>query len=200
MRRYRAPSNRLGRHWQWARALAIASVLVLSIGARAHATTTGDQFIVIFTEISPTPGLLATADITLGPPAAPPGFFSLSGFSAISGAGVCFTCGLLTENLSAVSFNSGTFGLTGDVTGSFLGGAGGLHTFDLALTDLPGGTWLFTNNHLDAIPPFTDFDSGTYSTEVAPTPEPATLVLCGSTLAGLTLSGWKRRGRSRGSP
>jgi len=154
----------------------------------------GDQFSVIFTETSPTPGLLATATITLGAPTTPAGFFTVSNFSVISGAGFCLTCGLLTENLPAVSFNSGTLGLTGDVTGSFHGAAGGLHTFDLTLADPPAATWLFANDHVEAMPPFTDFTSGTYTTELAPVPEPATFLLWGTTVASLGLAArWRRR-------
>ncbi len=93
-------------------------------------------------------------------------------------------CPLLTEDVSGASFDGATLGLTGHVTGSFLGTHDGLHTFDLAFTDLPTATWLFTNNHVSADPPFTDFDSGTYNTGLSPVPEPSTLLLFGSGLLG----------------
>ena len=195
MRRHRAPITHQGCPRRWACAFVIASLLVTSMISSAHATMAGDEFIILFTETSPIPGVQATANITLGPPTAPAGFFTLSDLTVISGAGVCLTCGLLTENLSAVAFDSGTSGLQGNIMGSFNGSGGHLHTFDLTLTDLPGGTWLFADTHLAAMPPFTDFTSGTYTTELAPVPEPVTLLLFGTTAAGLGLTRWRQRRR-----
>jgi hypothetical protein len=163
--------------------------LVIALTGQADAVMMGDHFTVIFTEALPTPGSVATADISLGPPAG--SRFSIFGFTAISGAGVCITCGLTSEVLTAVFFDGATLGLTGDVTGTFLGQNGGRHSFDLALTNLPGATWFFTDNHLDASPPFIDTAQGTYRTVVASgVPEPSTLLLLGSALAAL--AAWRR--------
>jgi hypothetical protein len=171
------------------RAIILTAGLVIALAGRADAVTMGDHFTVIFTETLPTPGAVATADITLGPPAGP--LFSISGFTAISGTGVCLTCGLTSEVLTAVFFDGATSGLTGNLTGTFLGGSGGRHSFDLALTNLPGATWFFTDNHLDASPPFTDTARGTYRTVVASgVPEPSTLLLLSSALAAL--AAWRR--------
>ena len=129
----------------------------------------------------PNVGLTATADITLGSPASA-GFFNITAFTAISGA-VNLTSGLLTENLSAVLFDATTLDLKGDITGTFTGGGGGLHKFDLALTD-PAATYTFTNDHVDG--GFTEISSGTYKTVVSSAvPEPSTLLLVGSGFAAL---------------
>ena len=170
-------------------AIVMTAGLVIALAGQANAATMGDHFTVIFTETLPNPGAVASADITLGPPAG--SLFSISGFTAISGTGVCITCGLTSEVLTAVFFDGTTLGLTGDLTGTFLGQNGGRHSFDLALTNLPGATWFFTDNHLDASPPFTDTARGTYRTVVASgVPEPSTLLLLGSALAAL--AAWRR--------
>lgn len=185
--------------------LAAVVLLALTVTTVHAVVMTGDHFTIIFTDTSPNiiefldsnpsttmlvpdpnVGSTATADITLGTPASA-GFFNIATFTAISGA-VNLTSGLLTENLSAVSFDATTLDLKGDVTGTFTGGGGGLHHFDLALTD-PAATWTFTNDHVDG--GFTEISSGTYRTVVSSVPEPSTWLLLGSGLAGLML--WRQR-------
>jgi hypothetical protein len=167
-------------------AIVMTAGLVMALAGQANAVTMGDHFTLIFTETLPNPGAVASADITLGPPAGP--LFSISGFTAISGTGVCITCGLTSEVLTAVFFDGATLGLTGDLTGTFLGQNGGRHSFDLALTNRPSATWFFTDVHIDG--GFTDTTQGTYRTVAASVPEPSTLLLLGSALAAL--AAWRR--------
>ena len=165
------------------RAIVMAAGLVIAITGPAHAVAIGDHFTVIFTETLPTPGLVATADITLGPPTG--SFFSISSLTAISG-GVCLTCGLTSQDLTGAYFDSATSGLTGHVLGTFIGEGGASHSFALVLADLPGATWFLTDIIEESS---ADFAQGTYRT-VASVPEPSTLLLLGSALAALTA--WRR--------
>ncbi len=167
------------------RVIVIAAGLVIGLTGQAQAVAIGDQFTVTFTETVPTPGLVATADITLGSGAG--SLFSITDFTAISG-GVCLTCGLTSENLTKVSFDGATLGLNGYITGTFLGGGGGSHSFALALTDGAVPSWIFADvrmedNRLETA-------RGTYTT-AASVPEPSTMLLLGSALTAL--AAWRRR-------
>lgn len=156
-------------------ALTLAGGLtILCVLPAQAAVTTGDQFTSLYTETNGSdPGLTGTATITIGSPASP-GFFNISGFSVTVGTDICFSCGLLTENLSGVLFDATTLDLKGNITGTFLGSGGNLHTFDLALTD-PAATWTFTNVRM--FDGRTDISSGTYSPAVSAVPEPSSWVM-----------------------
>jgi len=172
----------------------IVGLLTLVATQAPAAVVAGEQFTIIFSETSPQILLNgATATITLGPLASP-GFFSVSNLSVISGT-TCLTCGLETEVLTGVLFDAATLDLSGHVTGTFLGAGGGQHSFDLSLSDAPTPAWVFTNNHLDAVPPFSDVSSGTYRTiaAAAAVPEASTLLLFGAGLVWLGGLIWRGR-------
>jgi len=169
-------------HWV-ARVIVIAVGLVIALTGQAQAVSIGDQFTVTFTESSPTPGLVATADIKLGSGAG--SLFSISEFTASTG-GLCLPCGLTSQALAGLSFDSATAGLVGHITGTFLGSGGSSHSFDLAMTETPSALWFFTD--------FTagQLVQGTYTTAAgASVPEPSTVLLLGSALVGLVA--WRRR-------
>ena len=158
----------------------LAALCVFPVQA---AVTTGDQFTSLFTETSGSdPGLTGSATFTVGTPASP-GFFNLSNFSVTVGTDLCFSCGLLTENLSGVLFDAATFDLKGNITGTFQGSGGNLHTFDLALTD-PAATWTFTD--VRVFDGRTDISSGTYTSAVSAIPEPSSWVMLSLGLLALT--------------
>jgi hypothetical protein len=165
--------------------------LAFAMPARA-AVITGDQFTFNWTETSPNAGVSGTAAITIGAPAAP-GFFGISSFLVFENGGFCGTCTPLTEDLSAVLFDALTLGLLGDVTGTFLGGGGALHTFDLALTDLPGGGFTFTNIRVSD--GNTQVSVGIYDV-VQGVDEPPTLLMLGLALAVLALLTGRRAMRA----
>jgi hypothetical protein len=166
----------------------------------------GDQFRVTFTETGPCftafqdsnpqqtqqtcpdPGIgdVTVALLTLGPLASP-GFYSLASIVPVFGG----PPPLLSLNFSNVRFNAATLGLTGDLLETFLGGSGGLHSDDLALTDA-GKTWILKDDHVDG--GFTVVTNGIYTT--AAVPEPSTLLLLGS--AVIVFAAVRRRQRAVG--
>ena len=141
----------------------------------AHAAiTTGDQFTSTFTETNGSnPDSTGTATLTVGTPASP-GFFNVSNFSVTADSNLCLSCGLLSEDLSGVLFNAATFGLKGNITGTFQESGGNLHTFSLALTE-PAGTWTLTDTR--AFDGRTEISSGTYTPAVSAIPEPSVWVM-----------------------
>jgi len=178
-------------------AVTLAAGLAMLLAPHAYAAVTpGETFVYAWTEISGNhPGAMGKLDFTLGPASTTmSGWFTLSAFAVSSSTGgFCGVCSPETENLSSVLFDPATDGVVGSITGTFLGHGGGTHTFDLVTTNLPDGSWTFTNKS----PGGTVIDKGTYTTAVAPkaaVDEPATLLLL--IPAGVALIAARRR-RSR---
>ena len=169
------------------RMIVVAAGLVIGLTGQAQAVSIGDQFTVTFTETVPTAGLVATADITLGASVGG-SLFSIANISAISGD-VCLTCGLTSQNLTGALFNGSTSSLTGQITGTFLGTGGATHAFVLALVDVGGLNWAFTD--IQRPEGLVETAQGTYSTAAASVPEPSTVLLLGSALTAL--AAWRRR-------
>jgi hypothetical protein len=161
--------------------------LLFAFAMQAHAAVMpGDQFTFNWIATAgPNAGATGSANVTVGAAQANP-LFGIASFD-VTAAGFCGVCLPQTEDLSAARFDSATFGLLGDITGSFFGQGGGLHTFDLGLTDIVNGTGVFT---------FTDtrvgdgsiVNSGTYTPLVASVDEPSAIILFALGLAGMVAS------------
>jgi len=162
-------------------------VMLMSTPAYA-AVTPGETFVYDWAEISHgQPVETGTADFTLGSASTTmPGWFTISAFAVSSFGGHSPK----TENLTDVLFDPATDGVVGSITGTFIGHGGGTHTFDLVTTNLPDGTWSFTNASSHG----TVTDSGTYTTAAATktsVDEPGILLLL--IPAGVTLLAARRR-------
>jgi hypothetical protein len=183
---FRKPTQQDSSHSRLSRrafsAITVAAGLAVSLAMPAHAEVLpGDQFVYEWTELSPDPGLTGTADITIGDPNT-----TIASFAIFQNGGFCGVCTPLSEDLSGVSFDPATLGVTGHVTGSFQDQANGVHTFDLA-TEL-GGTWIF-----DEVDPtgLEETSTGTYVVVVKTVDEPSVLGLLG--LAFAALAGFRPR-------
>lgn len=176
------------------RAFATACGVLLALAMPAHAAVMpGDHFTFNWlATVGPNAGASGTASVIIGAAQVSP-FFGVASFDATA-AGFCGVCSPLTEDLSAVQFDSSTFGLVGDITGTFLGQGGGLHSFDLTLTDVVGSTGTFTFANT-IVGDGTIVDSGTYTPLVAVADGPSAIVLLALGSAGIAAS--RRRKQSR---
>jgi len=125
--------------------------------------------------MGPSAGATGSASLTVGAALASP-FFAIASFD-VTAAGFCGVCSPLTENLTAVEFDSSTFGVLGHITGTFLGGGGGTHSYDLELTDISGGTGTFTFTDTRQVDGNVVVNSGTYTPLVATADGPSAIVL-----------------------
>jgi len=132
-------------------------------GLPAATVVQGDQFPVVLTETSGSvPGATFNVKVTIGADLGG-GLFGVSDLTIVSSS--IPVNPFLTEDLSGLTFDSADFHLSGDVTGTSLGGGGGTHHFVLSFTD-PQGTWEFDDTNA-AVPPQTTTTTGTYQTTVS---------------------------------
>jgi PEP-CTERM motif-containing protein len=197
------------------RSIAMAGALVIALAAQAQAITIGDQFVFTADELlrnglpHPVPGV-ATALVTLGARNGSSDLFAVNGFVldvTLLSKTDCLTCSVSNLSLSGLQFDSATLGLTGAVTGQFPGSHGGTHYLEpYPLTPVPllflgqngglffadiaaglsTGQWNILDLHVGA-GGGTDIRtaSGTYAPLRPAVPEPSSLSLLGSGLAGL---------------
>lgn len=167
------------------RALTTVCGLLLSVVMQAHAAVMpGDNFTFDWTATAgPNAGAFGSADVTIGAAQASP-FFGIASFD-VTAAGFCGVCTPQTEDLSLAQFDSATFALLGDITGSFLGQGGGTHTFDLLLNDIVGGVGTFTFSDTRVIDNNMVVNSGTYTPLVAAVDEPSEMALLALGLVGI---------------
>jgi hypothetical protein len=177
-------------------AITIAGGLLLAFAMQAHAAImAGDQFIFNFiVTAGPATGLTGSVDVTLGAAQADP-YFAIAGFDVTQAGGFCGVCTPLTEDLSHAQFDSATFGLLGEITGTFIGSGGNnTHSFDLVLTDIVNGTGTFTFTNTKLVePPQVEVDSGTYTPLVPAVDEPSEMVLLALGLVSLAASRRRKR-------
>jgi hypothetical protein len=175
-------------------AVTTACGLLLAFAMQAHAAVMpGDDFTFDWiATVGPSAGASGSTNVTLGAAQAAP-FFGIVSFDVTVG-GFCGVCSPLTEDLSAAQFDSATFGVLGDITGSFLGQGGGTHTFDLLLNDIVGGVGTFTFSDTRVIDNTTAVNSGTYTPLVAAVDEPSEMALLALGFLGIAAS--RRRKRS----
>jgi hypothetical protein len=169
---------------------AVAAGLMMLVATQTSATDKpGEAFVYDATETSgANVGETGMAYFTLGSENSI-GFFAINSF-AVSGFFHCVSpCTPLTENLSGVLFDPMTGGVVGDITGTFKGYRGGLHTFDLITTDLPAGDWSFNNTSASG----TVTSMGIYKTTVATVDEPTELSLLIPAGVALLISLRRRR-------
>jgi hypothetical protein len=183
------PYQRLSLH------TAFAALMMLFVGPAYAAVTPGETFLYDWTETTgANPGLTGTVDFTLGPASTMSGFFTIASFQVSGPGGFCGVCTPLTTNLSGELFDAATLGVVGDVTGTFKASGGGLHTFDLIVTNLPDGAWTYENTGpAGSACSATCTSTGTYTTAVAAVDEPATLLLLIPAGVGLLISLRRRR-------
>ena len=173
----------------WITTCLVLLVVLLATAPRADASSfsMGEQLTVSFTQTSPV-GSPGKATFTLGA-ANTMGLFAITSFSTINVNGGCLTCSPgFTDSLSGILFNPATGGLTGMITGSFLGKNGGTHTFTITVADNPF-TWSFSNTKGGV----TTTVSGTYTPAMGTVPEPASLILISTGM--LSIAGMLRRKR-----
>jgi len=185
--------------FQWVRrALTTACGLLVLVVMQAFATVMpGDNFTLGWSATAgPNAGATGSASVTVGAAQASP-FFGIASVD-VTIQGFCGVCTPLTEDLSGAQFDSGTLGLLGHITGSFLGKDGGTHTFDLLLNDVVGGVGTFTFSEDNAIV----VNSGIYTppairplgeTVIAAVDEPSVMALLALGLAGIAASRRRKR-------
>ncbi len=171
---------------------------VLASAARAGAAPiqAGDAFNIVFTDTAlsaiayldtdpsqqqiinnPDFGAVTSGTFVLGN-AVSPGFFRIAEVIDLVGSP-----SYLTVDLSSIFFDAATWGLTGTITTTFLGGSGGNHTDVLTASDTVAqgvpGKWVLADDHVTG--GFTIVTSGTYT--ATRVPEPSTIVMLGPGVA-----------------
>ena len=163
---------------------AISGVLALTVGAASASTFTDAQFDF---DATGSGGGTGVGAVTIGTPTSG-GFYTVTEGSFISALKGCLSC-TVTENLTELFFDSATLGLTGTVTGSYVGDDGDPYTFTLGVTDAPTLTWDFSKDN--QVTDIVTDASGTYYLDE--TPLPAALPLFASGLGAMGLFGWRRK-------
>jgi hypothetical protein len=125
-----------------------------------------------------------------------PTFASLGEFQTIvEGTGATITDGTtFTLNITQTVPSAGSGFLAGTINGTISQNQStGLVTFSVSSTTINGVTYSLTNNPLPLVPPSTNNGVTSVQAQITSVPEPATMILLGTGLAGVAASIRKRR-------
>lgn len=125
-----------------------------------------------------------------------PTFASLGEFQTIvTGSGATIAAGTtFTLNITQTVPSAGSGFLAGTITGTIAQNQStGLVTFSISSTTINGVTYSLTNNPLPLVPPSTNNGVTSVQAQITSVPEPATMILLGTGLAGAAASIRKRR-------
>jgi hypothetical protein len=125
-----------------------------------------------------------------------PTFASLGEFQTIvEGGGATITDGTtFTLNITQTVPSAGSGFLAGTISGTISQNqSSGLVTFSVSSATINGVTYSLTNNPLPLVPPSTNNGVTSVQAQITSVPEPATMILLGTGLAGVAASIRKRR-------
>jgi hypothetical protein len=123
-------------------------------------------------------------------------FASLGDFqTSVTGGGATITPGTtFTLNITQTAPSGGTGALLGTLTGTIQQNQStGLVTFSVSSVTIGTATYSLTNNPLPLVPPSTNNGVTSVQAQISTVPEPATMLLLGTGLAGVAASVRKRR-------